>query len=436
MGRKGASKKELPVFYPTVVEESNKELRNPERGWYQIVTYKLNEKFDPETVKYSLEGCDDSLVLLLVDIAYYKDKKITEEDLLRFEEVINFFAGNEMNVVLRVVYDSFGKCYENEPDNFSLILEHGAEILKAINKCKEHIFVCQGMLIGNWGEMHSSRYITPSQLVEMAKSFYGNIDTDVYCAVRTPRIWRLLYEEMMETMTVGLFDDAILGSETHLGTFALEEREEELDFEERICREVPQGGEVLYAETPSILRITNDAKLLAEYFARMHLTYLNRTYDTRLLDNLKHVYWEEDDIWKGMDAYSYVSRHLGYRFVVKSFECRPFEQSLKWTFEIENVGFARLYSKATVWLESEETHEMLDITEHLDLRRIAAGKSVKFSFRTPLLTGILRLGAAMEKNWVPIRFANRVRTGQLKEVYSQAINGSNADGAIALGYLK
>ena len=55
---------------------------------------------------------------------------------------------------------------------------------------------------------------------------------------------------------MGLFDDGILGSETDLGTFGVEpgseagwgspwSTEDELIFEEQLCRYVPQGGEVL-----------------------------------------------------------------------------------------------------------------------------------------------------------------------------------------------
>ena len=64
-----------------------------------------------------------------------------------------------------------------------------------------HIFVFQGMLIGNWGEMHTSRFLAPTKLKELWKILQEELKQEVFYAVRKPSQWRLLHPQVLEKET-------------------------------------------------------------------------------------------------------------------------------------------------------------------------------------------------------------------------------------------
>lgn len=83
---------------------------------------------------------------------------------------------------------------------------------------------------------------------------------EIYLAVRTPAQWRTLRSEkefrQKKYAHLALFDDGILGSMTHLGTFGTELREaagwaqawtrkEEMEFVNCLTEDMPCGGEVV-----------------------------------------------------------------------------------------------------------------------------------------------------------------------------------------------
>ena len=64
-------------------------------------------------------------------------------------------------MILRFSYDLEGKGLEKEPGSIRLVEEHMQQIGEVIREYADDIFAVQGILIGNWGEMHGSRYLTP-----------------------------------------------------------------------------------------------------------------------------------------------------------------------------------------------------------------------------------------------------------------------------------
>lgn len=67
-------------------------------------------------------------------------------------------------MILRFSYDLEGKGLEKEPGSIRLVEEHMQQIGEVIREYADDIFAVQGILIGNWGEMHGSRYLTPGCL--------------------------------------------------------------------------------------------------------------------------------------------------------------------------------------------------------------------------------------------------------------------------------
>ena len=429
--------KEKWSFQRADLTEGTQELKNPSRGWYQIYAFEAEKEPDFSSISWC--GTDeDTLALVIIDIGAYREKALDEKALKNIREVLCFFAEKGYDLILRMVYDHQGNALEREPFFFEQVKEHLEQLLPIVKEFVNHIFVFQGMLIGNWGEMHTSRFLAPTKLKELWKILQEELKQEVFYAVRKPSQWRLLHPQVLEKETaqfacdnMGLFDDAIFGSWNHLGTFGTEtkenagwekewRREDELDFEEKLCQYVPNGGEALLGEDyPQ----AGDVKDIIEVLRKMHITYLNKYYDEKLLQLWKNQTWEVADVWQNCSVYDYISRHLGYRFWVKDVDVSPSKQgekNLQVTILIENVGFANIYHETEVFLEyvdAEKRKHKKQLT--CDLQSVNSGEIQEFSCEIERMECRLYLTASRKKDGRGIAFANqqssRVFLGQITD---------------------
>ena len=66
------------------------------------------------------------------------------------------------------------------------------QIGEVIREYADDIFAVQGILIGNWGEMHGSRYLTPDAFRTLTDTMIKAVDGACPVAVRKPAQWREL----------------------------------------------------------------------------------------------------------------------------------------------------------------------------------------------------------------------------------------------------
>lgn len=340
---------------------------NPARGWYTIYTFMAEEEPDFKAIEWCADSTE-TLALVIINIGAYREKAFDETAVWHIRSILEFFKKHSFDVILRITYDHEGKAVEREPFFFKQVKAHLMQLGPIVKEFADVVFIWQGMLIGNWGEMHTSRFLSPDKLREMWRILCDSLKGNVFFAVRRPSMWRILHPEacgkagLLEYASTGIFDDAIFGSDSHLGTFGKESkvntgwdglwnREEELEFENNLCLRVPNGGEVVcgedYAEN-----FTPQATV--EVLQRMHVTYLNQAYDENILKLWKSWKWEEAGIWQNSSLYDYIGQHLGYRFLVKEVTASVIEDKrdrLKITIAIENTGFANCYQEAMVLLE-------------------------------------------------------------------------------------
>ena len=405
--------------------ETTDTLDNPGRGWYRIFPFNIEEEPEFDTISWCAESTEN-LVLVLINIGAYREQLLDIQALNRIRDILSYFKRYSYDIILRITYDHEGKAMEREPFFFKQVVEHMEQLTPVIKEFSDVIFVYQGMLIGCWGEMHTSRFISPDKM----KLLWGMMQTDFkgrpYLAVRRPNMWRMLHPHccgrpQFETDTTGLFDDAIFGSDTHLGTFAkagnesgewdaLWGREEELEFENRLCIHVPNGGEVVCGED-YVENYTPAATL--NVLKTKHSTYLNQDYDKKILDVWKQWVWEEDGPWKGCNFYDYVGRHLGYRFVIRDVSVQ-LEKHIDgaWaefvvTIFVENVGFANIYNRLIVMLEGQQEGELL-FSDRLDYdgRNWDSNKRCILTGKIPAKSCELFLNVIRKKDGRRVYFAN------------------------------
>ena len=138
-------------FSQEVLEEGEEILyENPERGWYEIYTFPVEEKIDPQELKWSLHE-QETLALVLLDLQKFREKPLDEQAIYNIKTILYFFASHKKDVILRPVYDREGKGLEAEPESFELVLTHLIQIGGSAGKREAQCSCFSGLSGGKLG---------------------------------------------------------------------------------------------------------------------------------------------------------------------------------------------------------------------------------------------------------------------------------------------
>ena len=194
---------------------------------------------------------------------------------------------------------------------------------------------------------------------------------------------------------------------THLGTFGTMTREaagwaqawmrkEEIEFISCLTAEVPCGGEVTSCiEEDSRMY---EAEFIINELRSMHLTYLDSTYDRKVLDLWKTISWncpDDSEIWQNCSLYEYIEGHLGYRLTVTNAEMRPLRRGKAEFVTVENENEIRVVSVS------------------INLREIQAGSRKCGKAVIDLMEGRVFLKLQRKKDGRIIHFANKYSADNL-----------------------
>ena len=327
------------AFQPATFSEIHGDLENPGRGWYRIYTYRIGEPWE-EPVRYPGE----CLALALIDIGAFRGSDLTREALAEMEEILERLESLGFDLIVRICYDTEGKGMVREPSLFSQVKKHVEQIASILRKHAGRIYVYQGVLLGNWGEMHESKFLSPAYLLQLAEVFLKETNGEVPLAFRKPVQYRIAFSEAQVRPRIGFFNDGMLGSETHLGTFGPEtvgrgawneawSPAEEIGFMAPFVAEVPYGGEAVTAgEELSAMQVV-------DALCALKVSYLNSVHDAALLARWKEMILDGESLW------TYVGERLGYRFLAGKVRAKLGKKLELW-LTVENAGFGTLYDDA------------------------------------------------------------------------------------------
>lgn len=353
--------------------ESSKELRNPRRGFFSLYRFQITDEeqdYDGLIEKKYKDDVDTRLTFIQICLQNYREGEITEAGLLNIEELFNALDLLDKQLIVRFVYDTEGEIERHEPENLDIILNHMEQIAGILDKHRKQIFVVQGIFIGNWGEMNGTQYDSDEEIRLLANKMADITEDSIYLAVRTPAQWRCItqmgdkLEEVLSAHPfagrLGLFNDGMLGNASDYGTYAAGydmeyhnypkwSRAAELEFQEELCRITPNGGEVITDN------VYNDFAYALEALRTMHVTYLNKDYDQEVLNKWAQAAVTEKGCFEGMDGYSYVERHLGYRLFIEKAVIKEqnkeegygteSSEMLSVDIQMKNAGFAPIYEE-------------------------------------------------------------------------------------------
>jgi len=377
--------------------ESARALHNPNRGFYHMHGFRITGSevdFRENVAGRFAKDQETSLALIQINLQEFREGDISEEGLNSLANLFDALVHLDKQLILRFLYDWSGKNLQYEPETLEVILRHMEQLSPILNQYGDRIFMVQGVFVGNNGEMHSSRHLKEEDMKRLAEGLYQATAGSTYLAVRTPVQWRKITENPDPNQVLrgigtlasrmGLFNDGMLGSESDLGTYgtgtqldrggtAAWERQEEIAFQEILCKVVPNGGEVV------IDNEHNDLENALKDMRAMHVTYLNRDYDTKVLDKWAGSTVREEGCFDGMDGLTYVERHLGYRLVLREAELDYDLETDQLTagITLQNVGFAPVYREAQARLvlyDRERGREYVcNLETGQDIRDLAGG---------------------------------------------------------------
>ena len=351
------------VFTPAPLAESAAVLNNPWQGFYHIVRYVLTGGEPPVDTPAASQAraYDLPLVLLEINLSRYRAGALSAAALAQLDAILQSWAACGAQIILRFLYDWDGVAAAREPQELSTVLTHMEQAGQIVNRYAAAVFIMQGLFVGNWGEMHGSRFMDGRSARALALRLHESIAPCVYLAVRTPAQWRQLtrIEDVPAEFSalrqsgvlagrLGLYNDGMLGSLSDLGTYRPAPRQgagdpsfdgirrRELAFQNKLCRYVPNGGEVVY-NTPY-----NDLPEAVDYLKTIHGCYLNADYDRAVLEKWSRTIWNDSGAFCGCDGLTYIQAHLGYRYAARRVTLRKTgaaRPTLELCVTLENTGF-------------------------------------------------------------------------------------------------
>jgi len=377
------------VFRPFPLKEETGCLLNPYRGFYVICRMHadsliLEEKNIAVDTFIPPEG--HTLVLLEINIQHFREGDISAQALENIRKAFEHFASLGIGMILRFTYDWDGQGALNEPQSLSIILQHMGQLSPLLLAYGPHIYILQGLFIGSWGEMHNTRYASQSYLITLAEQLAACSSPHTFIAVRCPSQWRTIFRCYSPLSFAdarrsdiqarfGLFNDAIMGSETDVGTYGSLSRGastaygdklnryDEILFQTQLCRYVPNGGEVLHASA------MNDFKPALRTMAAMRLSYLNSNYDRAVLDKWAKGH-SSTGAFRKLNDLQYIDAHLGYRYALQKRDVHFDGRRCCVRLSIANQGFAPCYRpmEVSVILSDEQGSVVEEHRLDTDLR--------------------------------------------------------------------
>lgn len=395
-----------PISYqPAPCRETALILDNPFRGFHHMYGFTLSED-DPDSAserfRQYISSGSCQLMLVQINLKNYADSELSPNALEQLDNILRELSDAKRQVILRFLYDWDGRALETEPASIDWILAHMDQVGAVVNRYADSVFLIQSTFTGNCGEMTQTKFGSHEDNRTLMTRLSQATDPSIFLAVRTPSQLRGItgsrapipeeaaYDGSLASR-LGLFNDGMLGSVYDLGTYDNTPnqdtsepedkgtREEELSFQDSLCRFVPSGGEaVLYEGSYT------DLEYAVPDLARMHISYLNCDHDRNVMDKWRESVYHGDDCFDGMSGYDYINAHLGYRYTVtgSEFSCDPLDPSSAClSLTIQNSGFApayRLYA-AAVSLENVDTGVQLILPVSLDNRTIKADSEAEFA---------------------------------------------------------
>jgi len=329
---------------------------NPERGFYDHASDCDKVTLDPTTLQSYRTSENVTLVMCIFYLEDFKTGPISPAALDKLQNQLNAIRAAGMKTILRFAYtkDTLGDDAEK-----SIVLAHLDQLAPYFQANSDVIYVMPAGFIGTWGEWYYTQHfgnqgnLTPTDWAnrqEVVEKILSVLPTSRMIQLRTPNFKRTLYGTAALTPTqaysganiarIGHHNDCFLASDTDFGTY--QDPSVEYPYLESETNYVPMGGETCNYNPPR-----SDCPVALDELRRFHWSYLNRSYNTTVLNQ-----------WSVDGCLEQVKRQLGYRFVLLEGTYSKTVQaggSLSVSLSLKNEGWAAPFNPRPVELILRDT---------------------------------------------------------------------------------
>lgn len=322
-------------------EADDRPLSNPGRGFYVQVESDRPEEF------YELYADEIRLSLLTCDLGGYLEQRLDAKKLSELRTALSAAEKNHVQVIFRAAYGFEKECAE--PEDIKWLGIHIQQISEVLNEFPGVILTVQAGMLGPYGEWHSSRFLQEGDGAAaryyVLQQWESCLNPQYQVSVRRPRFIREAWEKGLLEGRLALHNDALLSTDTDMGTYDDEEysRVQELEWMEENLKDGCSGGEM-----PGLTEWTSPEYADRE-FRKLHLTYLNLKYNEEVLQR-----WKIEP-YQGTSAFDYIERRLGYRLFVPELHMttkstRVFDHWAEIEIRLENLGYGPLNEEFNIYL--------------------------------------------------------------------------------------
>lgn len=378
--------------------DANEIIYNPDNGFYSCIEAAVTKngitnvssivkkiKATPTlyTGKYD-SNSTFNLIHLKMDISAFssrnsggKDSNLSDKALTDIEKVLKALDDAEKTAIIRFAYDPGydGKSSDMEPKDFKYVLNHVKSISSVLKKYPRVLTAIECGMIGPWGEMHGTTYADGKDsdgihyISKVMKAYLDGLDgVDVpllvrqpafiyhylesYCGVKCPKNGVPSYtpSKNSKEYKLGLYNDGYLGSSSDLGTFKVD-RKTEIEFLRPFTNHTPYGGEMCTSSATKENPIGNLSKASWDDVSSsipemwdVHLSFLNIAWNNYVMEALHDGYNGKTFKYNGENAFIYILKHMGYRYIVEDavFNYPKDKSSVNFELKFNNTGFGKL----------------------------------------------------------------------------------------------
>jgi len=378
------------IPYQTIeFEESDRIIVNPSRGFYVQFDSGNLDRLD------ELNDLGVSLVFLAYDLNEYVDKEISQKKLDELSNAFKMIRAHGLKTIFRAAYGFRDAKEFSDPNSIEVIKMHLNQISPILKENADVLLTVQAGFLGQWGEWHHSNLgedqgkPTERIINELLVALCEAVPSPISIAIRRPSFIRMINPELVDLSRIAFHNDALLSTDTDMGTYDLENstREEELEYFSSRNYPIANGGEM-----PNLSSYTEPTRVVYE-FSKLDLTYLNLNYNKEVLD-----YWATT-LYEDKPFIELIQRKLGYRLFIQT-AVLPSRIKSNQTVEIEltlmNSGFSAIALPYRVELIAGDNSGVFETIEFesINLQDVKPGKTLTITTQLDVnnLKGSFMLG--------------------------------------------
>ncbi|UXP32244.1 DUF4832 domain-containing protein [Reichenbachiella agarivorans] len=363
-------------------------ISNPERGFYHHTeTHSANYNLLSESTLASYQQSESiTQILRVFYLEDFRTSPISEEYLNNIRKDFSVARNAGIKCIIRFAYTTKSTSPYNDAKP-EIVQTHIAQLKPIFQANADVIAVMQAGFIGAWGEWYYTDHFSSNLSVtekdwenrrQVVFNLLDALSSDRFLQIRTPGYKMKIFDsqEPLDESTalsntynsrLGHHNDCFVASSSDFGTYVNPDVEKPYLNQETLY--TPMGGETCALASPY-----SDCDNSSNELARFHWSYLNRDYNTQVLNE-----------WDSQGCFDEITLKLGYRYELISGTFTEMVQpsgTFSFNLNLQNIGYANPYNprEIEIILRNQDTSEEYLIKPEANIRLWPLGENINLSF--------------------------------------------------------